>query len=347
LSKVEFESFVKGFLLFFSSLSILISTLFYLNYSKDIKTLDETLFTKMRVCSYDLECKNFKIDFEPIKNQELYKLHKSPQGLKSYFPVGAKKYYLVLMFENSKYKELVYDIQSKNITSYLIIIGVILLLSILFSIYTLSPLRSALSLTHEFIKDILHDFNTPISSLKLNSFMLKREIGENEKIIRIEQSLQSILSLEENLKAYLFDYEQTKELVDVENLIKDEVSLIEKNYTDIKFIVDIKNLKIEINRSAFARVCENILTNAAKYNKQYGKVSIVYDEKTKKLSFIDTGKGIKNSSKIFDRFYKEQDRGIGIGLHIVKKLCDELKIGIEVESEVGKGTNFTLLLTKW
>jgi signal transduction histidine kinase len=177
--------------------------------------------------------------------------------------------------------------------------------------------------------------------------MLKREIGENEKIVRMEQAVQNILSLQENLKSYLFNYEQEKENLDIKKLVHERVSLIYKNYEDITFNINIENLHIKINRSAFTRVFDNILTNAAKYNKKNGKITVIYDEKKKFLSVIDTGKGIKNPSKIFDRFYKEQERGIGIGLHIVKKLCDELKIGIEVKSELDVGTNFSLLLTKY
>ena len=56
--------------------------------------------------------------------------------------------------------------------------------------------------------------------------------------------------------------------------------------------------------------------------------------------------GIQNTKKIFDRFYKEQDRGIGIGLHIVKKLCEELSIKIKVQSQINFGTKFTLNLSQ-
>ncbi len=62
------------------------------------------------------------------------------------------------------------------------------------------------------------------------------------------------------------------------------------------------------------------------------------------LYIEDTGKGIKNPSKVFERFYKEQERGIGIGLHIVKKLCEELGIEITLQSEIGQGTSFFLNL---
>ncbi|HIE35094.1 MAG TPA: ATP-binding protein, partial [Campylobacterales bacterium] len=55
-------------------------------------------------------------------------------------------------------------------------------------------------------------------------------------------------------------------------------------------------------------------------------------------------KGIKKPDKVFDRYYKEQDRGIGIGLHIVKKLCDELMIPIHIKSKENKGTEIGLNL---
>ena len=348
MSKVELESFLKSFLLFFSSLSILISTLFYLNYNKDIKQLDDSLFTQMKLCSFELTCSDFTIDFKIIDAQELYTLHKNKHGLEAFFPVSqASNYYLHLHFPQKKYILKIDDIRTHTQVQYFIIIAIVAMLSILFSLYALHPLRSALLLTQEFIKDILHDFNTPLSSLRLNSFMLQRELGENQKLARIEQSVQNILNLQENLKAYLYNYEKEKEKVDLKELIHERISAIENNYTDITFLVDMHKLRIYINKDALSRVLDNILSNAAKYNKKNGKITIQYDEKSKILSIKDTGKGLKNPSKIFQRFYKEQERGIGIGLHIVKKLCDELKIKIQIQSTLNLGTTFKLELTNY
>jgi signal transduction histidine kinase len=96
------------------------------------------------------------------------------------------------------------------------------------------------------------------------------------------------------------------------------------------------------NKDAFIRILDNLLTNAAKYNKKNGSVFVTYKENV--LEIEDTGIGIKNPDKVFQRFYKEHERGIGIGLHIVKKLCDELGIRIGLTSEVGTGTSFFLKL---
>ena len=199
-------------------------------------------------------------------------------------------------------------------------------------------------MTEEFIKDILHDFNTPLSTLRLNAQMLKREIGENSKVIRIENSVQNILNLQSNLRAYLSEHEFQKEKFSLHSFLEERVALLDKNYAKIKFTLNIDDVEIETNRDSLSRIIDNILSNAVKYNKVDGFVTLTYKDKV--LEITDGGKGIKHPKKVFDRFYKEQARGIGIGLHIVKKLCDELGITILLESQLNKGSTFSLHLSK-
>ena len=345
MSRVEIESFVKSFLLFSTSLGLLITTLFYLNYTKDVQTLDETLFSEMRLCSYDLKCPQFVIDFVPIQKQINYTLYKKKDGLSSYFPIpGANDFVMQIHLTQAQYQQQLQKLQYEALWYLLATLLVVILLSILFSLYALYPLRNALTLTQEFIKDILHDFNTPLGALRLNSSMLKKEIGENKKLERIEQSVQNVLDLQENLRAYLHDHQQQQESFNLKTLIETRVALIEKSFNTLHFDIQIEAVQLTTNKAAFTRVIDNLLSNAAKYNKTNGSVTITFDTKHTKLQIIDTGKGIQNPKRIFERFYKEQERGIGIGLHIVKKLCDELKINIHVKSELHAGTVFTLSL---
>ena len=346
MSRVEIESFLKSFLLFFTSLGILIATLFYLDYTRTVKNLDETLFSQMRLCSYDLKCKQFAIDFVSVEKLTPYTLYKSGSGLNAYFPVpGANDYLMQLHFPADNYQSELQALRNKAFLAFAAVIAVVFILSVLFSLYALYPLRNALLLTQEFIKDILHDFNTPLASLRLNSAMLRRELGQNDKIVRIEQSVQNVLDLQHNLRSYLHDHAMQKEDIDLKQLIEKRILILEKNYPDITFSVSMESLLLHVNREAVARIIDNLLSNAAKYNRHNGIVRIVYEKRSSALKIIDTGKGIKAPKRIFERFYKEQERGIGIGLHIVKKLCDELGIRINVESEVGKGTTFTLSLS--
>jgi signal transduction histidine kinase len=174
--------------------------------------------------------------------------------------------------------------------------------------------------------------------------MLKKEIGENEKINRIETSVANILNLQNHLRSYLENHSLQKEEFDLKTLIDEQINDIQKSYPDISFSTDLQKNTLFTSRDAFSRVMINILTNAAKYNRANGFVKITYRDNT--LHVEDSGKGIRNPKRIFERFYKEQTRGIGIGLHIVKKLCDELHIKIDVKSRVGEGTTFMLNLSK-
>lgn len=216
------------------------------------------------------------------------------------------------------------------------------LISFLFSIYALRPLHKALRLNEEFVKDILHDFNTPISSMLINLKLFKREIGDNPKIKRLENNIQSILSLQENLQIFLKGVPKQSEAFSLKSLVKARIQYFEVLYPDIEYSIDIPVLNVTTNKDAFTRILDNLLSNAGKYNIANGTVSITLDGNT--LSIADTGKGIKKPLKVFDRYYKEQDRGIGIGLHIVKKLCDELSIPISIESKEHKGTTIHLNL---
>ncbi len=346
MNRVEIESFLKSFLLFFISLSIVISSLFYINYTKEVKNLDDHLFTQMRLCSFDLKCERFTIDFVAVEHQESYTLYKDETGLRSYFPIpGANEYLMALHLPAEEYQRELRTLQSDAIWEFVWVLAVIFIISGLFSVYALYPLRNALLLTQEFIKDILHDFNTPLAALRLNSAMLQREIGDNDKVKRIEQSVQTVLDLQQNLRSYLHDHAHQKEVIELKGFIAQRVDILSRIYPNIDFDVTMKMSRIRTNPEAFARILDNILSNAAKYNRPNGSVSVTFEPGSSTLYITDTGKGIKNPKRIFERFYKEQERGIGIGLHIVKKLCDELKVRISVTSEADKGSTFALNLS--
>lgn len=300
----------------------------------------------MRVCSYSLRCKEFDIGFVPAKKYELYKLYKDEKALSSYFPIPqATKNDLKIFLPKAKYLQSVKKLKTDVILKFLSVLIIIIIFSTLFSFYALYPLKNALRLTEEFIKDILHDFNTPLATLRLNVDMLKNQVGENSKIRRIENSVQTILNLQANLRAYLSSHAAQKEEFGLKEFLTERVTQLNVNYRYITFHIDVdKKVKLFTNRDSFTRVIDNLLSNAAKYNKQNGIVSLKQEGVILKIE--DTGKGIQNPKRVFERFYKEQERGIGIGLHIVQKLCEELGVKISLESKVGEGTVFMLDLSK-
>ncbi len=327
-------------------MATLLSVVFYLNYQKELQSFDEKLLTKMHLCSYSLTCKEYAIDFESKKGNTPYKLIKNIKEIASLYPIkDSSDFYLKLSLTPKAYHDKMHYLHKDLIKEGFITFIIIFILSALFSLYALYPLRNALLLTREFVKDILHDFNTPIATMRLNLSLLKRQIGENKKVSRIERSIENILWLEENLRNYLHAQNSQLEEFNLLELIKERVQMIEQNYPKLTYTIGIDpSVTLQSHKKDFTRVIDNIIVNASKYNKEHGSVQISYLSKKRTLTIKDTGKGIKDPKKIFKRFYKEHERGLGIGLHIVKKLTDMLGIKIEVKTVLGEETIITLNL---
>lgn len=343
MKKAEYESFFKSFGIFFIALSVLSGVLFYVEYTQLRHDLDEKIYNEMRLCSYDLKCTQFGFDFVPLNPKKLYELQHTSSEMFVLFSIPRNDTYaLKLSLSNTQYDTMIATIRNDLLFYYGWALLVIAVVSALFSFYTLYPLRRALHLTQEFSRDILHDLNTPLSSLRLNVSLLKPTPGDEKKIDRMIQSIDTIVSLGDNLRSYLEEHVYQVETFDLNALIQTRISALEKLYPSIHFILSQESISITVNRDAFTRIIDNLLSNAAKYNKYDGSVTISIDSEHTKLHIQDTGKGIAHPEKIFERFYKEHERGLGIGLHIVKKFCDELKIPIDVHSKISKGTIFTL-----
>lgn len=345
MKRAETESFIKSFLVFFISLALLSGLIFYYEYTKKRLAIELSVFNEMKLCSFDLKCTQFTFDFVPLHTDNLYQLQQDTQGMYALFSIpGSEQYALKLHYAKHRYDVLLNQTKSAVIKTYLMVLTGLALLSALFSLYALYPLRKALRLTQEFSRDILHDLNTPLSSLRLNVSRLNLPQSETKKLQRIEQSIQTIVSLGDNLRGYLEGHVLQSSPIELHALVKERLAIVQRLYPHISFFMNDSTLKIVVNHDAITRIIDNLLSNAAKYNTDHGSVTITIDPKTAQLQIQDTGKGIQHPQKVFDRFYKEHERGLGIGLHIVKKLCDELGITIHVQSTLNQGSLFTLEL---
>lgn len=346
MRRAERESFLKSFGVFFISLSLLSGVLAYLEYFKLKHELQEKIYNEMRICSYTLKCEKYEFDFVPLESNKLYTLYESPELFALFSIPKNDTYSLKLSLSDEEYKEELQSAKTTVLQHYLLGFATILVISVIFSFYALYPLRKALHLTEEFSRDILHDLGTPLAALRINIDRLNVAKGDERKIQRVSQSIDTIVSLGDNLRSYLEGHAYQKEDVDLHLLIKERILVFGKLYPNIKFSLNDETLSLYTNHDALVRIIDNLLSNAAKYNKPNGFVESFIDLNKKELRIKDSGRGILDTKKVFERFYKEQERGLGIGLHIVKKLCDELKIAVEVESEISKGTIFKLRFDK-
>ncbi len=343
MKKYEIEAFIKSFLLFFFLQLSLMSLIMIQNYHAGLRQIDDAVKSEMKLCSFDLKCEGLELDFVEKSPQFVVRKLYKEGDLYSFFDVPtADGYLLKVILKKESYQARIENLKKGLWVDALLYLFGIILLSLLFSLYALYPLKKALKLNDEFIKDILHDINTPLSSMVINFKLFKKEVGENRKIVRMEHSVATIVSLQENLKAFLDTSLLQKEKFSLQGLLQDRVTYFQALYPDIHFSIKESTITLSCNQEALRRIVDNLLSNSCKYSPKDATISLYM--KKSRLYIKDNGAGIKDTKKIFDRYYKENDRGIGIGMHIVKKLCDALHLPIMIESQLGEGTTIMIEL---
>lgn len=281
--------------------------------------------------NYSLFFDDDRFDIDVVQRDQkskFYELYFDKDSLFILIPFPTEKDDLLKVFyPKKKYKALLYTIKLSILWQFLFLSFIAVLISLLFSFYVLSPLRQSLQLLEVFIKDIIHDLNTPLTSILIN---LKMMDAKNEEVESITNSAKTISMLHHNLDAYLKEIAFEKEKFHLEKMINEQIAFFAPMYHYLDWEIDIQDSIIKSDKNALARIIYNLFSNACKYNTSEGFIKIKTDKNT--ISVSNSSYGIKNPSKIFRRFYKESDRGLGIGLHIVEQLC--LQLNIEKKLEV-------------
>lgn len=241
---------------------------------------------------------------------------------------------------------------TEKLTKYTIIL-IFIMSTILISYYISSYfLGKSLKINQHLsilLKDTLHELNIPLSVIKANIQMLKN--GENDekklkKLKRVEKASEELYGLYKDVDYYIKKEarHEVREFFELKRVINDEVEKFKILYPSVDINVDVSSLNLYADKRGFARVIDNLLENALKYNRDSNEISIYlrYNE----LVIRDRGVGMSESDLflIFDRYYQAEKRqnGFGIGLSIVKAFCDENGIFIKIDSKVGIGTEISL-----
>lgn len=207
-------------------------------------------------------------------------------------------------------------------------------------------LRTPLTLIAAPIEHIVNDGNLTkqqrnmLQIVEKNVSILMRLVNEILDFRKIQNKKMELTLSEFELTHYLKEWVSTFESIATKRKIK--VELITP--APIRLCADI--YKVE-------RICYNLLSNALKYTSEGGSITIKAKniDETVEICIKDTGKGIakEDIKHIFDRFYQVRNSnkdGTGIGLAIVKAFTELQGGTAKVESEVGKGSEFTITLPK-
>ncbi|MCX6051940.1 MAG: HAMP domain-containing sensor histidine kinase [Campylobacterales bacterium] len=202
----------------------------------------------------------------------------------------------------------------------------------------------------EFLRYTVHETNTPLSVMLTSIELFVMKNGKDRQLSKIEAAAKNIFSIYDDL-SYLVKKDQVeypKIAIDIGAFLNsrldffDEVAELSRIRFD--YVPHAKNLYVYMNETKLQRVVDNTITNAIKYTLAN---EMVYVALKQEGTFLDMSVGskskvIKDTEKIFDAYYREEEslEGFGIGLRLVRTICDEEGISIQLNSS-DEQTTFT------
>lgn len=216
------------------------------------------------------------------------------------------------------------------------------------------------NMKREFFSNASHELKSPLTSIigyqemisggyvknkKEEKEVIDRTLKEANRMKKIIYDMLTLSSLEnESLRTI----EKIDAFKEINNILQSlDFSIKNKN---IKVVFKKATFIAEMNIEDFDRLFKNILENAIIYNKEGGSIYIDINKDKKTISIKDEGIGIskENINRVFERFYRvdksrsRRDGGTGLGLAIVKHISEYYSLKIDIDSQLGEYTTFTI-----
>jgi len=197
----------------------------------------------------------------------------------------------------------------------------------------------------QFLKYAVHETNTPLSIIMGNVEMYEMENGKNKYMSNIEVAMKNISSIYDDL-SYLIKKNQVNEATHQINLVDFVRSRIDffsqsaiKFKSKFEFSSQREIIILNFNEIKLQRIVDNNLTNAIKYSLPNELIRVKMNVINKECHLIieSKSKQILDQQKIFEEYYREQindQEGFGLGLNLVKRICSEENVGIQLESGI-------------
>ena len=251
-----------------------------------------------------------------------------------------------------------------------VVFTLILLITFIFTIVVIFRQKRYSEIKNDFINNMTHELKTPIASISLAAQMLNDDsVPKSEKMMKhlvgvvSDETKRLRFLVEKVLQMSMFDRKKSsfkKKRLDLNEMVETIANSfsLRVEHTGGKINVDIEAVDstIYVDEVNFQNVIFNLMDNAVKYRKPDKPLDVTLktwnDDKWLYLSVSDTGLGMKkeDQKKIFEKFYRVHTgnvhdvKGFGLGLAYVKKVVDLHGGDIKVDSELGKGTTFTMKL---
>ena len=301
----------------------------------------------------------------------------SQVSTKGYVPsVDAKQYqYVICNEEEPNEEKYVLTIepmtmavlsQMTGILATSLFIMLILGFAFWYLIHTMLKQKTLDEMKSDFTNNITHELKTPIAvayaanDALLNYGMLAHPDKARHYLGIAQEQLQQLSGMVEQILSMSMERRKTMLLNIVEVPVKETITpLISQHQlkaskkVNISLAVEPEELTVRADRMHFSNIVSNLIDNAIKYSGDEVKIEIkasVSDQQEVLITVTDNGIGIAHDKLpyIFDKFYRVTDgnrysvKGYGLGLFYVKSLMEKMDGSVRVESELGKGSCFTL-----
>ena len=194
----------------------------------------------------------------------------------------------------------------------------------------------------QFLRHAVHETNTPLSVIMSNIELFEMENGKNKYLKNIEVAMKNIFSIYDDL-SYLVKKDQIeykKHPIDLVDYIRARSDFFEevanKNNSNFIFTAQNPSMFIYFNETKLQRIIDNNLTNAIKYSYENEDIKLTLTEEKNTYTFLVSSysRQIIHPEKIFEEYYREEksQEGFGLGLNLVKRICDEENVEIHLKS---------------
>jgi signal transduction histidine kinase len=202
--------------------------------------------------------------------------------------------------------------------------------------------------------EVSHELRNPIQVLNSDLYVLEKKLKnvEDKKVLERLQSLKKQMTSMNKIISNMLDFSRSRELklekCNVNELVKEAIGLVEIP-SQVRVHLELSNVipEAKLDTQEIRQAMINLVTNAYEAMPEGGPLQISSDLASLnqvEIKIQDTGYGIPKEclDKIFEPFNTTKIRGNGLGMAVVKKIVDRHKGTITVESEVNKGTTFTM-----
>lgn len=341
-------AFLKFFLVYFISTAflILIAGYFYVEQTKNhyLKIEEFSLIEYARHIKMGKSLNEYSKDYHHSflsipKHIDIRNFTISQTEFSKLLPMNWHGKYLQVFKSKQSFNKKLFNFKKKVLAIQFLLLLIFAYISYILAKSALKPLQKSITTLDKFAKDLIHDLNTPVTAIQLNMKLIEKipQLQDNKALKRMSKSVNSISELHENLTILLQEETFQMQMQNICPIIQEVVDVQKVLYPSIDFKIQCNTFKAKVNTHAMKQILQNIISNACKYNTKNGYIKIYH--KNNALYIQDSGKGIKEPEKIFERSYSNENSS-GLGLDIVKRLAYAMNIEIEVQTKETQGSLF-------